>query len=136
MQFYSKINSSEVRPVCIRKNTNFDFKQVNEKQVLPSAEDVKAEKTHQGLIQGVESFTPEKLNKTKTREPATGADLLKTEMAHQSSVNAVENFDKNGMKHVETQEKNPLPDADGKNFKPTFLKSSLVWSNCWSLCGP
>ena len=48
--------------------------QMTEKIVLPTAEDVKAEKTHQGLIQGVESFTPDKLKPAKTREPASGSD--------------------------------------------------------------
>ena len=48
--------------------------QTTEKQVLPSADDVKAEKTHQGLLQGVEGFTPDKLKPTKTREPESGAD--------------------------------------------------------------
>ena len=47
---------------------------MTEKIVLPTAEDVKAEKTHQGLIQGVESFTPDKLKPAKTREPASGSD--------------------------------------------------------------
>jgi hypothetical protein len=47
---------------------------VSEKNVLPTAEDVKAEKTHKGLIDGVEGFSAEKLNHVKTREPATGAD--------------------------------------------------------------
>ena len=50
------------------------FFQTTEKQVLPSADDVKAEKTHQGLLQGVEGFTPDKLKPTKTREPESGAD--------------------------------------------------------------
>ena len=39
--------------------------------------------------------------------------VMKTEMAHSASKEAVEKFDKNNMKHVETQEKNPLPDGEG-----------------------
>ena len=42
--------------------------------MLPTAEDVAQEKTHQGLIKGVEEFSPEKLKNVKTREPATGAE--------------------------------------------------------------
>ena len=45
-----------------------------EKNVLPTADDVKAEKTHQGLIEGVENFSSEKLKSVKTREPASGKD--------------------------------------------------------------
>ena len=105
--------------------------QVTEKQVLPSAEDLKAEKTHESLLQGVETFSPEKLNPTKTREPASATDgnfksrsfvsdfeksicfaVLKTEMAHTKSLDAVSKFDKNNLKNVDTQEKNPLPDPE------------------------
>ena len=108
--------------------------QMTEKIVLPTAEDVKAEKTHQGLIQGVESFTPDKLKPAKTREPASGSDgiifinvdeintvilfyfyfiVMKTEMAHNASLEGVKQFDQNNLKQVETQEKNPLPDPEG-----------------------
>jgi len=96
----------------IAKDHNLKKVEVTEKIVLPTAEDVKAEKTHQGLIEGVESFTPDKLKPAKTREPASGVDVMKTEMAHSASKEAVEKFDKNNMKHVETQEKNPLPDGE------------------------
>ena len=71
---------------------------------MPTAEDMKAEKTHQGMIEGayylviyfheknfnigirnlkfmnfkiftgVESFTPDKLKPAKTREPASGVE--------------------------------------------------------------
>ena len=42
--------------------------------------------------------------------------VMKTEMAHSASKEAVEKFDKNNMKHVETQEKNPLPDGEGNLY--------------------
>jgi len=95
-----------------------------EKQVLPSADDVKAEKTHQGIMQGIESASIDKLKETKTREPESGADLMKKEMAVSASLQAVENFDAAKLKNVEVQEKNPLPDQeaikmekDHENFK-------------------
>ena len=52
-----------------------------EKNVLPTADDVKAEKTHQGLIEGVENFSSEKLKSVKTREPASGKDGEKVKFA-------------------------------------------------------
>ena len=61
-------------PFYLRPKNILFFFQTTEKQVLPSADDVKAEKTHQGLLQGVEGFTPDKLKPTKTREPESGAD--------------------------------------------------------------
>ena len=58
----------------VAKEHNLKHVETAEKVVLPTADDVKQEKTHQGLIQGVEGFTPEKLKKVNTREPASGAD--------------------------------------------------------------
>ena len=51
--------------------------QVAEKIVLPSAEDLKQEKTHENLQKGIEGFTPDKLKSVKTKEPATGAERKK-----------------------------------------------------------
>ena len=42
-------------------------------------------------------------------------------MAHTASKEAVEKFDKNNMKHVETQEKNPLPDGEGNSYSHIFF---------------
>merc|ERR1712095_177361 len=38
--------------------------EVSEKNILPSAEDLKAEKVHEGVLKGVEGFTPDKLKQT------------------------------------------------------------------------
>lgn len=81
-----------------------------EKVSLPTAEDVKQEKTHQALVEGVEKGV--ELHHVKTREPASGAEVLRTELAHQTSVKEVGDFDKHKLKKVETNEKNPLPDQD------------------------
>jgi len=95
---------------------------VTEKQVLPSADDIKAEKTHQGIMQGVETFSADNLKETKTREPASGVDLMKTEMAIRSSLQGVENFDAAKLKNVEVQEKNPLPDKEAISMEKEHQK--------------
>ena len=41
---------------------------------------------------------------------------MKTEMARQGALDGVAKFDKTNLKDVETQEKNPLPDNDGKKI--------------------
>ena len=87
---------------------------MSEKNILPSAEDLKAEKVHEGVLKGVEGFTPDKLKQTKTREAASPLDVAKSELAHQKTAEQLKDFDKNKLKHAETQEKNPLPDNDSK----------------------
>merc|ERR1712141_120552 len=107
----------------LTKDHKLKHAEMTEKIVLPTAEDVKAEKTHQGLIQGVESFTPDKLKPAKTREPASGSDVMKTEMAHNASLEGVKQFDQNNLKQVETQEKNPLPDPEAIRLEAEHKKS-------------
>ena len=41
---------------------------------------------------------------------------MKTEIAIGSTLKEVEKFDKTNMKNVDVQEKNPLPDKEGKSF--------------------
>merc|ERR1711994_281199 len=86
--------------------------EVAEKIVLPSAEDLKNEKTHENLQKVIKGFTPDKLKCVKTKEPATGADLMKTEIATGATIKAVEGFDQAALKKAETNEKNPLPDQE------------------------
>jgi len=86
--------------------------EVAEKNVLPSAEDLKQEKLHEGVFKGVEGFTPDKLKPTTTREAASPLDVAKTELARDKTADELKDFDKNKLKQVECQEKNPLPDAD------------------------
>ena len=98
--------------------------QVAEKNVLPSAEDLKQEKLHEGVFKGVEGFTPDKLKPTTTREAASPLDVAKTELARDKTADELKDFDKNKLKQVECQEKNPLPDADSKSCKP----QSMQWT--------
>merc|ERR1719361_3373434 len=86
--------------------------EVQEKNVLPSANDLKQEKTHEELQQGIAQFEPDKLKSVKTKEPASGADLMKTEMATRATIKAVEGFDAAALKKAETVEKNSLPDQE------------------------
>ena len=71
--FYIIYNKKGKHYKDIRSKTT-KYIQVAEKNVLPSAEDLKAEKTHENLQKGIEGFTPDKLKSVKTKEPATGAD--------------------------------------------------------------
>ncbi|KAJ0183066.1 hypothetical protein K1T71_001042 [Dendrolimus kikuchii] len=110
----------------------------NEKIVLPSAEDVAAEKTQKSLFDGIEKFDASRLKHTETQEknPLPDKDVVAAEKAHQNLLEGVEHFDKAQMKHTTTEEKNPLPPIEAieaekeknkflngiENFDPTKLK--------------
>ena len=50
--------------------------ETKEKTVLPAPEDIKTEKTIQGILQGVESFESDTLKTVKTREPASATAMI------------------------------------------------------------
>merc|ERR1712004_892396 len=83
-----------------------------EKVVLPGKEEIKAEKTIQGVLQGVEGFAKDTLKDVRTREPASPSAILQTELARDSSLKTVSEFDKTNLKKAETLEKNPLPSSE------------------------
>merc|ERR1712200_218459 len=80
--------------------------------VLPGKEEIKAEKTIQGVLQGVEGFAKDTLKDVRTREPASPSAILQTELARDSSLKTVSEFDKTNLKKAETLEKNPLPSSE------------------------
>jgi len=96
--------------------------EVTEKIALPTAEDLKQEKTHEGVLKGVEGFSSDMLTPVKTREPLSGAEVAKTEFAHQKAADAVKDFDKAQLKHAETQEKNSLPDSENIKAESEHMK--------------
>jgi len=106
----------------IVKDVQLKHIEVTEKVVLPTAEDIKQEKVHESLLQGVESCPHDHLKPTKTREPASATEVMQVELAHSTSLKEVENFDKNVLKNVDTVEKNPLPDADAIKLEEEHLK--------------
>jgi len=83
----------------------------SEKVVLPTAEDVAAEKTQVALLKGVEDFDQNNLKHTKTQEKIVlpDAEVIESEKGQLKLREGIETFDPKNMKHVETQEKNPLP---------------------------
>jgi len=88
--------------------------QTQEKVVLPTKEDVAREKTHQGLIQGVESFDQAQLKHADTQEknPLPTKENIEAEKGHNQIVSGIQNFDASQLKHATTAEKNVLPTAD------------------------
>jgi len=77
-----------------------------EKNVLPTAEDVKQEKTHQGILAGISDFKADSLKPTETKEKVVlpGQDDIKNEKNIQSVLQGVEGFTKDNLKDVRTRE--------------------------------
>ena len=99
--------------------------EAQEKNVLPSADDVKQEKTHQNImtgendghnlvhqiihswnISGIAGFNSESLKPTETVEKVVlpGSDEIKTERTIQGVLNGVKGFDGESLKNVKTRE--------------------------------
>ena len=53
------------------KSDNLKPTETVEKNVLPDKEEIKTEKTIQGVLEGVKGFESEKLKNVKTREPSS-----------------------------------------------------------------
>ncbi|XP_066138077.1 thymosin beta isoform X4 [Euwallacea fornicatus] len=85
--------------------------ETQEKIILPSAEDVAAEKTEKALIEGIAKFDQAKLKHTETQEknPLPDKDVIEQEKTQNNLLSGIENFDSTKLKHAETREKNPLP---------------------------
>merc|ERR1712013_810369 len=117
--FRSPARSSPLRrsPISMSLGSSFTSNslkptETKEKVVLPGKEEIKAEKTIQGVLQGVEGFAKDSLKDVRTREPASPTAILQTELARDSSLKTVSEFDKTNLKKAGTLEKNPLPSSE------------------------
>lgn len=77
-----------------------------EKNVLPSAEDLKTEKTHQGILTGIAGFQSESLKPTETKEKVVlpSHEEIKTEKTVQGVLQGVEGFVKDSLTPSKTRE--------------------------------
>lgn len=82
-----------------------------------------------------------RLRENGTRKPRalfnpgiTRFSALKSEIAYQKSCEAMTNFPKDNLKHVETVEKNPLPDKDGEIESPWIVPFPLSANLDCPLC--
>merc|ERR1712025_131688 len=71
---------------------NLKHTEAAEKIVLPTAEDVKTEKNHQNILNGIEAFKCDNLKPTETKEKLVlpGADEIQTEKTMQGLLQGVE----------------------------------------------
>lgn len=78
----------------------------SEKNVLPTAEDMKAEKTQEAILTGIAGFQAESLKPTETKERSVlpGAQEIQAEKTIQGMLQGVEAFAKDSLKDVRTRE--------------------------------
>merc|ERR1719219_1218546 len=76
--------------------------EASEKNLLPTAEDVKQEKDHQNILTGIEKFKADSLKPTETKEKVVlpGPEDIKTEKTVQGVLQGVESFAKEKLKDV------------------------------------
>ena len=80
--------------------------EAGEKNILPSAEDVKHEKNHQNILTGIEAFNNEGLKPTETQEKLVlpGVEDIKTEKTIQGLLRGVTDFENDSLRSVKTRE--------------------------------
>ncbi|XP_052792844.1 thymosin beta-like isoform X2 [Mya arenaria] len=88
----------------IESGTNLKHAATQEKNPLPSVEDISQEKT----VQAIPNFDSSQLKHVEPQEK-TG---WKESISHDKATEELGKFDKSQLKHTETSEKNPLPDQD------------------------
>merc|ERR1719370_2373855 len=84
---------------------------VEVKNILPDQQVIQEEKDKVNHLASIQSFQADDLNKVKTQEPLSGAELLKHEMTLKAVTEEVVSFDAGKMKQTEVEERNLLPDA-------------------------
>lgn len=84
--------------------------EVEEKVVLPGAEDIQAERQHLDLLHGLEEGVG--LKKTETREPASPLDLARMELHKDQVEEELQAFDRARLTPVVTEERSFLPSAE------------------------
>jgi len=101
---YLKSELEHFKPELMKKAST------REKLVLPTAEDVAAEKTQQAFLDGVVGFNQNNLKQTTTAEKIILPDkfVIESEKGQQKLLEGIVTFDTKNLKHTETEEKNLL----------------------------
>merc|ERR1711953_755375 len=90
---------------------NLKATHVKEGGWLPDQQVIQEEKDKVDHLASIVGFQPDDLNKVKTLEPLSGAELLKRELTLKAVTEEVTSFDVGKMKQTEVEEKNLLPDS-------------------------
>merc|ERR1712045_663303 len=80
--------------------------EATEKNVLPTAEDVKSEKSHRNILSGIEAFKSDGLKHAETKEKLVlpGAEEIQTEKTIQGLLQGVEGFEAEKLRSVKTRQ--------------------------------
>jgi len=86
--------------------------EVDERNVLPDADTLKAEKQQSELFKGIGDFDSSNLKTVSTREPVSGPELVKQESARTEISDQIQTFDRGDLRETDTDEKGVLPGVD------------------------
>ncbi|KAK7496474.1 hypothetical protein BaRGS_00012396 [Batillaria attramentaria] len=90
--------------------------ETEEKNVLPTEEDIGKEKTEAAICKGIEEFKKGDLKHTQVKEknPLPPAEAIEAEKKEEEFKQSIEGFNRRSLKHAQTTEKNPLPTKEVK----------------------
>lgn len=90
---------------------SFHHVSTQEKDKLPTGQEIKQEKTEQELRNSIGEFKKSQLKPAKTEEknPLPDKQTIVKEKTEQELINSISDFKKDALKHTNTQEKVVLP---------------------------
>jgi len=86
--------------------------EVDERNVLPDAGTLQAEKQESDHFKGIGDFDSSNLKSVLTREPVSGPDLVRQESARTEISDQIQTFDRSELRETDIDEKVVLPGAD------------------------
>lgn len=86
--------------------------EVDERNVLPDAGTLEAEKQESEHFKGIGDFDSSSLKSVSTREPVSGPDLIRQESARTEISDQIQTFDRSELRETDIDEKVILPGAD------------------------
>jgi len=86
--------------------------EVDERNVLPDAGTLEAEKQESEHFKGIGDFDSSNLKSVSTREPVSGPELVRQESARTEISDQIQTFDRSELRETDIDEKVVLPGAD------------------------
>lgn len=103
--------------------------EVQEKNVLPGQEEILQEREQVQHLASIQDFDQQELQRVRTVEPLSGAELLQRELAQKAVQEELGSFDTGSMKPTVVEERVVLPDPATMWEEKAGRACSMVWSS-------